>query len=93
MALDQVFRRNSIANNGRFFVGGNVQNVLFEAGRVSDADIGIEVTTRGGRWADFLKGGPTDILAWNNIFKNVTTPYAGDRLNETIILPALKSGK
>ena len=88
MALDQVFRRNSIANNGRFFVGGNVQNVLFEAGRVSDADIGIEVTTRGGRWADFLKGGPTDILAWNNIFKNVTTPYAGDRLNETIILPA-----
>ena len=92
MALDQVFRRNTIANNGRFFVGGNVQNVLFEAGRVSDADIGIEVTTRGGRWADFLKGGPTDILARNNIFKNVTTPYAGDRLNETIILPAAKPG-
>jgi beta-glucosidase len=87
MALDQVFRRNAIANNGRFFVGGNVQNVLFEAGRVSDADIGIEVTTRGGRWADFLKGGPTDILARNNTFKNVTTPFAGDRLNETIILP------
>ena len=87
MALDQVFRRNTIANNGRFFVGGNVQNVLFEAGRVSNADIGLEVTTRGGRWADFLKGGPTDILARNNTFKNVTTPYAGDRLNETIILP------
>jgi len=87
MALDQVFRRNAIANNGRFFVGGNVQNVLFEAGRVSDADIGIEVTTRGGRWADFLDGGPTDILARNNVFKNVNTPYAGDRLNETKILP------
>ena len=87
MALDQVFRRNAIANNGRFFVGGNVQNILFEAGRVSDADIGIEVTTRGGRWADFLDGGPTDILARNNIFKNVTTPYAGDRLTETKILP------
>jgi len=93
MALDQVFRRNTIANNGRFFVGGNVQNVLFEAGRVSDADIGIEVTTRGGRWADFLKGGPTDILARNNIFKNVTQPYAGDRLNETKILPTAKPGK
>ena len=88
MALDQVFRRNTIANNGRFFVGGNVQNVLFEAGRVSDAEIGLEVTTRGGRWADFLQGGPTDILARNNIFKNVTTPYAGDHLNETVILPA-----
>lgn len=87
MALDQVFRRNTIANNGRFFVGGNVQNVLFEAGRVANSDIGIEVTTRGGRWADFLKGGPTDILARNNIFNNVTTPYAGDRLNETTILP------
>ena len=87
MALDQVFRRNTIANNGRFFVGGNVQNVLFEAGSVNDAEIGLEVTTRGGRWADFLQGGPTDILARNNIFKNVTTPYAGDRLNETIILP------
>ena len=87
MAMDQVFRRNTIANNGRFFVGGNVQNVLFEAGRVSDADIGIEVTTHGGRWADFLDGGPTDILARNNIFKNVNTPYAGDRLNETKILP------
>ena len=87
MALDQVFRRNAIANNGRFFVGGNVQNILFEAGRVSDADIGIEVTTRGGRWADFLDGGPTDILARNNIFKNVATPYAGDRLTETKILP------
>ncbi len=93
MALDQVFRRNAIANNGRFFVGGNVQNVLFEAGRVSDADIGIEVTTRGGRWADFLKGGPTDILARNNTFKNVTTPFAGDRLKETIILPAEKPSK
>ena len=88
MALDQVFRRNTIANNGRFFVGGNVQNVLFEAGRVSDAEIGLEVTTRGGHWADFLQGGPTDILARNNIFKNVTTPYSGDRLNETTILPA-----
>ena len=88
MALDQVFRRNAIANNGRFFVGGNVQNVLFEGGQVSDADIGVEVTTRGGRWADFLDGGPTDILARNNIFKNVATPYSGDRLNETIILPA-----
>lgn len=87
MALDQVFRRNTIANNGRFFVGGNVQNVLFESGRVSNAEVGLEVTTRGGRWADFLKGGPTDILARNNIFKNVTTPYAGDRLNETAILP------
>ena len=87
MALDQVFRRNTIANNGRFFVGGNVQNVLFEAGRVNDADIGIEVTTRGGRWADFLDGGPTDILARNNVFQNVNTPYAGDRLNETKILP------
>ena len=87
MALDQVFRRNAIANNGRFFVGGNVQNVLFEGGQVSDADIGVEVTTRGGRWADFLDGGPTDILARNNIFKNVTTPYAGDRLTETKILP------
>ena len=87
MALDQVFRRNIIANNGRFFVGGNVQNVLFEAGHVSDANIGLEVTTRGGRWADFLKGGPTDILARNNTFKNVTTPYSGDRLNETTILP------
>ena len=93
MALDQVFRRNTIANNGRFLVGGNLQNVLFEAGRVSDADIGIEVTTRGGRWADFLKGGPTDILARNNIFKNVTNPYAGDRLNETIILSAEKSAQ
>ncbi len=93
MALDQVFRRNSIANNGRFFVGGNVQNVLFEAGRVSDADIGIEVTTRGGRWADFLKGGPTDILARNNTFQNVATPYAGDRLNETVILPTGKTGQ
>ena len=93
MALDQVFRRNTIANNGRFLVGGNVQNVLFEAGCVSDADIGIEVTTRGGRWADFLKGGPTDILARNNIFKNVTNPYAGDRLNETIILSAEKSAQ
>ena len=72
----------------RFVAGGNVQNVLFEAGRVSDAEIGLEVTTRGGRWADFLQGGPTDILARNNIFKNVTTPYAGDRLNETVILPA-----
>jgi beta-glucosidase len=90
MALDQVFRRNTIANNGRFFVGGNVQNVLFEAGRVSDADIGIEVTTRGGRWADFLDGGPTDILARNNVFKNVTTPYAGDRLKEAKILPEQK---
>jgi len=89
MALDQVFRRNTIANNGRFFVGGNVQNVLFEAGRVSDAEIGLEVTTRGGRWADFLKGGPTDILARNNIFNNVTTPYSGDRLNETKILPEI----
>ena len=93
MALDQVFRRNTIANNGRFFVGGNVQNVLFEAGRVSDADIGIEVTTRGGRWADFLKGGPTDILARNNTFQNVATPYAGDRLNETVILPTGKTGQ
>ena len=92
MALDQVFRRNTIANNGRFFVGGNVQNVLFEAGRVSDADIGVEVTTRGGRWADFLEGGPTDILARNNIFENVTTPYAGDRLNETVIQPIVKPG-
>ena len=90
MALDQVFRRNTIANNGRFFVGGNVQNVLFEAGRVSDADIGVEVTTRGGRWADFLEGGPTDILARNNTFENVTTPYAGDRLNETVIQPVVK---
>lgn len=92
MALDQVFRRNTIANNGRFFVGGNVQNVLFEAGRVSDAEIGLEVTTRGGRWADFLQGGPTDILARNNTFENVTTPYAGDRLNETVIQPAVKPG-
>ena len=92
MALDQVFRRNTIANNGRFFVGGNVQNVLFEAGRVSDADIGVEVTTRGGRWADFLEGGPTDILARNNTFENVTTPYAGDRLNETVIQPVVKPG-
>lgn len=92
MALDQVFRRNTIANNGRFFVGGNVQNVLFEAGRVSDAEIGLEVTTRGGRWADFLQGGPTDILARDNIFNNVTTPYAGDRLNETVIQPAVKPG-
>lgn len=87
MALDQIFRRNNIANNGRFFVGGNVQNVLFEAGRVSDSDIGIEVTTRGGRWADFLRGGPTDILARNNIFRNVKLPYAGDCLNETKIIP------
>lgn len=93
MALDQVFRRNTIANNGRFFVGGNVQNVLFEAGRVSDADIGLEVTTRGGRWADFLKGGPTDILARNNTFQNVATPHAGDRLNETVILPTGKTGQ
>lgn len=93
MALDQVFRRNTIANNGRFFVGGNVQNVLFEAGSVSDAEIGLEVTTRGGRWADFLQGGPTDILARDNIFNNVTTPYAGDRLNETIILPAQAQGR
>ena len=92
MALDQIFRRNTIANNGRFFVGGNVQNVLFEAGRVSDADIGVEVTTRGGRWADFLEGGPTDILARNNTFENVTTPYAGDRLNETVIQPVVKPG-
>jgi hypothetical protein len=92
MALDQVFRRNTIANNGRFFVGGNVQNVLFEAGRVSDADIGVEVTTRGGRWADFLEGGPTDILARNNTFENVATPYAGDSLNEIVIQPAVKPG-
>jgi hypothetical protein len=69
-----------------------VQNVLFEAGRVSDAEIGLEVTTRGGRWADFLQGGPTDILARNNTFENVTTPYAGDRLNETVIQPAVKPG-
>ena len=88
MALDQVFRRNHIANNGRFMVGGNVQNVLFEKGQVSNANIGVEVSSRGGRWADFLVGGPTDILISKNHFKNVTKPYGGDRLNEAVIIPA-----
>jgi hypothetical protein len=88
MALDQIFRRNRIANNGRFMVGGNVQNVLFEKGRVSNADVGVEVSSRGGRWADFLVGGPTDILISQNYFQNVETPYGGDRLNEAVIVPA-----
>ncbi|MEY3479363.1 MAG: hypothetical protein RIQ71_138 [Verrucomicrobiota bacterium] len=87
MTMDQVFRRNRIANNGRFYVGGNVQNVLFEAGEVSNADVGLEVSSRGGRWADFLDGGPTDILARNNSFKNVAMGYGGNRLNEAKILP------
>ncbi len=87
MALDQVFRRNTIANNGRFIVGGNVQNVLFEAGNVSNADVGVEVSSRGGRWADFLVGGPADILISKNRFKNVTKSYGGDRLNEAVIVP------
>ncbi|MBJ7259251.1 MAG: hypothetical protein JHD33_06900 [Chthoniobacterales bacterium] len=87
MTMDQIFRRNRIANNGRFYVGGNVQNVLFEAGRVADADMGVEVSSRGGRWADFLEGGPTDILARNNNFANVVTPYGGNRLNEAKIFP------
>jgi hypothetical protein len=88
MALDQIFRRNRIANNGRFMVGGNVQNVLFEKGRVSNADVGVEVSSRGGRWADFLVGGPTDILISQNYFQNVEKPYGGDRLNEAVIVPA-----
>jgi hypothetical protein len=87
MTMDQIFRRNRIANNGRFYVGGNVQNVLFEAGKVANADVGVEVSSRGGRWADFLEGGPTDILARNNNFANVATPYGGNRLNEAKILP------
>ena len=86
MALDQIFRRNRIENNGRFMVGGNVQNVLFEAGSVKDSDVGVEVTTNGGRWADYLDGGPTDILARNNQFMNVSQPYFGNRLKETKII-------
>ena len=89
MALDQIFRRNRIENNGRFMVGGNVQNVLFEAGSVKDSDVGVEVTTNGGRWADYLDGGPTDILARNNQFMNVSQPYFGNRLKETKIIPNL----
>ena len=89
MALEQVFRRNRIANNGRFLVGGNVQNTLFEAGSVSNSDVGVEVSSRGGRWADFLDGGPTDVLVRNNQFINVNTPYAGDRLKEAQILPMI----
>lgn len=88
MALEQVFRRNRIANNGRFLVGGNVQNTLFEAGFVRNADVGVEVSSRGGRWADFLDGGPTDVLMRNNRFENVSTPYAGDRLKEAQIITA-----
>jgi len=64
-----------------------VQNVLFEAGYVSNADVGVEVSSRGGRWADFLVGGPADILISKNRFKNVTKPYGGDRLNEAVIVP------
>jgi len=88
MSLDQIFRRNHIANNGRFMVGGNVQNVLFERGRVENADVGVEVSSRGGRWADFLDGGPTDILISQNHFQNVRKPYGGDRLQEAVIVPA-----
>ncbi|MCX8497305.1 MAG: GDSL-type esterase/lipase family protein [Akkermansiaceae bacterium] len=91
MALEQVFRRNHIANNGRFMVGGNVQNILFENGTVRNAEIGVEVTSRGGRWADFLDGGPSDILARNNQFENVTIPYAGDRLNQTKMIPEVQA--
>jgi lysophospholipase L1-like esterase len=91
MALEQVFRRNHIANSGRFMVGGNVQNILFENGTVRHSEIGVEVTSRGGRWADFLDGGPTDILARNNQFENVANPYAGDRLNQTKIVSESQS--
>ena len=70
-------------------VGGNVQNVLFEAGSVKDSDVGVEVTTNGGRWADYLDGGPTDILARNNQFMNVSQPYFGNRLKEAKIISNL----
>lgn len=86
LALDQVFRRNKILNNGRFLVGGNVANVLFEQGAVADADMGVEVAKKGGRWSDTLEGGPSDILIRSNRMHNVVTPYGGERLSAARVL-------
>lgn len=88
LAIDQIFRRNRIENNGCFYVGGLVGNVLFEDGFIAHSRLGVDIRETGGRWDDALfEVGPSDILIRNNTMEDVTTPYAGDFLKNALILP------
>ena len=87
LSLDQVFRRNTIDNNGHFYAGGVVSNVLFDQGSVSHASIGTEVTRVGGRWDPALfTEGPTDVLVRGTKLDDVTVPLAGDRASDTKVV-------
>ena len=87
LSIDQVFRRNRIDNNGHFYAGGVVSDILFDQGSVSDASIGTEVTKVGGRWDPALfTEGPHDVLIRDTMLRNVTTPCAGDQLSEATII-------
>jgi hypothetical protein len=82
-----VFRRNTINNNGHFYAGGVVSNVLFDQGSVSHASIGTEVTRVGGRWDPALfTEGPTDVLVRGTKLDDVTVPLAGDRASDTKVV-------
>lgn len=82
--MDQVFRRNRIENNGRFYVGGNVDNVLLEGCVVRHADVGIEVDKKGGRWTDAMEGGPTNVLVHAADIAEVKRFYGGNRMEDVV---------
>ena len=88
LSLDQVFRGNKIDNNGHFYAGGVVSDVLFDQGSVAHAAIGTEITRVGGRWDPSLfTEGPSDVLVRETKLDDVTVPTAGDRVEAARIVP------
>lgn len=88
LAMDQIFRRNRIENNGCFYAGGVVSDVLFEKGSVAHSRVGVDIRSTGGRWDDALfHVGPTDILIRGNVMDDVTVPYGGDFLKNAKVIP------
>jgi len=72
-----IHRRNVLENNARIRVRGTTEDAVVEHCIVRNNDQGIEVqsTTEG-------------VLLRDNTFEKVATPYAGDGLEKTCVLPS-----
>lgn len=86
MTMMQVIRNNRILNNGSYYVGGMVNNVLLDGNYIADSAIGVEITNSGGRWQDWFGGGPENVLVRDTKMVNVTTPLVNKCGKQTLIM-------
>ncbi len=86
MTMMQVIRNNRILNNGSYYIGGMVKNVLLDGNYIANSAIGVEITPSGGRWQDWFEGGPQNVLVRGTKMMNVAMPIINQCGDQTVVI-------